>query len=187
MFNLIRQKSLIVFLEKFGVIIITILISVIIYIMKFNIFNFKESSGFFSNILSFSSILLGIVITMATLFLGYSNKQVVKKIKLRSADKLMFKYFLVPISTGIMVAVGSICLGLLSGENILSISLQLKLTIVYGIISTLFFLATIRIFLLMLIILKDVFRQDMNYQENTKNNIDNSTDNVEVYFDDSFK
>lgn len=187
MFDLRKQNFLIENIERFGVIVITILISFIIYKFKFNIFKFKESASFFSNILSFSSILLGIVITMATLFLGYSNKQVVKKIKLRNADKLMFKYFLIPISTGFIVAALSIYLGLLGGENILPQSLQLKLTIIYGTISTIFFLTTIRVFLLMLMILKDVFEQDMSCQDTVEDNVDNLNDNAEIYFDDSFK
>ncbi|BDR66752.1 hypothetical protein [Clostridium tetani] len=179
-----KNTTLIVLLEKISVITITIILAYITHYYKFNIFAFKEKESLFSNILSFVSILLGIVITMATLFLGYSNKQVVKKIKAKSADKLMFRYFLVPIITGIIASIGSIYFALISGEEVLTNLVELKLTIFYIIILSIFFLSTIRVFFLMLMILKDVFEEDINKQEDESR----INKDIEVNFDnDVFK
>lgn len=187
MSNIKKNEFLIVLLEKIGVIIIAVGLGYIVYFYNFNIFAFKEKESLFSNILSFASILLGIVITMATLFLGYSNKQVVKKIKSKSADKLMFRYFLIPIITGIVTSIGSIYLSLISGEEILVKSTELRLTIFYVMILSIFFLSTIRVFFLMLMILKDVFEEDIEKQEEEKDK-SKSNENAEVNFDnDVFK
>ncbi|HBJ1652505.1 TPA: hypothetical protein LA460_002393 [Clostridium botulinum] len=174
-------KNIIIILEKYTVAFITILIISALYYYKINIMKLNDISELFSNITSFVSIMLGILVTMATLFLGYANKQIVKTIRIKNAHKLIFRYFLLPISTGIILAVGTITLATMISQKIISQDQGILITSIYGGFATIFLISTIRIISLMLIILKEVFDEDVTYSKAKEDNKIKKT--IEVHFD----
>ena len=153
-------------IERIFVIIMTIIALIISIKFNFRIDLLGEYQTLLSNTISFSSIFIGVLMTLVGLLLGYVNKDVIKKI---NANDLLVKYFIFPILSGILVVAMSLILGVLLGEK--AIANQVFLNIISKIWFTMtvyFILSTIRVIWLMLIILKEVFQEDIEEEKDKK-------------------
>lgn len=164
--------------ERFAPIIISFVFFLICLLGKLNLGHLKDYKVLFTNTISFASIFIGIITTMATLFLGYSGKQVVREIKEYNADNILSKYFSKPIFLGLVLVIASMMLPNIIEEKVISnIEWLNVISSLWVSIATFFILATIRILWLMLGILRSVFNEDTNEAQEEK------TDEVEVHFE----
>ncbi|MDU2491145.1 MAG: hypothetical protein E7D27_11270 [Clostridium celatum] len=156
-------------IERVVVIIMTIIALIISIKINFRIDLLGEYQTLLSNTISFSSIFIGVLMTLVGLLLGYVNKEVIKKIRIKNANDLLVKYFIFPILAGVVVVAMSLILGVLLGEK--AITNQLLLNIIskmWFAMTVYFILSTIRVIWLMLIILKEVFQEDIEEEKDKK-------------------
>lgn len=159
-----------ILLERFGVLILSLLAIYFTFTTGFRVDMLKEYQSLLSNTISFVSIFIGVLMTLVGLLLGYANKEVIKRIKVRNANDLLVKYFTYPIIAGIVLVVSSLAIGTIYDEKIINNINILKLISQLWVFIVIYFTgSTIRVMSLMLSILKEVFVEDICIEE--KNNI----------------
>jgi len=169
-----NQKKIgpIIILERFIIVPISVFIVILLLLKNFRLDSLKDYKSLFANTISFSSILLGVLLTLVGLLLGYANKNVIKRIRSRNANGLLVDYFVFPIISGFIIVVSSLVLGNIFEQQIISNLIYLKIISSTWIFFVAYFiLATLRITSLMLIILKEVFYEDVTEEENPKKRI----------------
>ncbi|WP_346879292.1 hypothetical protein [Clostridium sp. UBA7791] len=156
-----KKNNIIALLERALPIIISLAGSLMALATGFRIDLLHDYNKLFSNTISFSSIFIGMLMTLVGLILGFASKYVIKRIKSKNADKILITYFKKPIFAGIILVVVCLVLSNLFDENILTNITILKIISTLWIMVLIYFLtATIRVLFLTFIILKEVFHED---------------------------
>lgn len=183
------KNTLAALFERISASLISIIVCIIIIVCGFRLDLLKSYQNLLSNIISLSSILLGALITLIGLLLGYANKAVVKRIKIRNADSLLTKYFIWPILSGFIIVVSSFILGNVFDEALIKSKIVLEvITWVWTFVLSYFISSTFRIAFLMLIILKEVFHEDVNAENSCKKDCAEEINTNDINFDeDVFK
>lgn len=174
------RKAIAVF-ERIIAVLLSFIICGVTILMGLRIDRLKNYKDLFSNTISFASILTGVLMTLAGLLLGYASKVVVKRIKERNANNILVSYFCKPLIAGFTIVIMSLILSNLFDEKLIKSWLMLEvITSLWGFFVTYFICSTIRIFLLMLYILKEVFNEDIKTDDDKKVI---SSENNQLHFD----
>lgn len=171
--------------ERFGILILSLLAIYFAFKIDFRIDQLESYHSLLDNTINFVSIFIGVLMTLVGLLLGYANKEVIKRIKVRNANDLLVKYFTYPVIAGTVLVFLSLVLGTVYDEKIINNIKILKFISQSWIFIAIYFTgSTIRVMSLMLSILKEVFAEDVRVEEkeNSVNrlSVDECTyDNVE--------
>lgn len=176
-----KKNKIIGILETFIPSVVTAVGFIYAWIINFRIDLLKDYDKLFSNTISFSSIFIGMLITLVGLILGFASKYVIRRIKSKNADRVLISYFKKPIFIGIALVIMCLVLSNLFDEIILNSLLVFKLISSTWLALVIYFLfSTIRVLLLTFMILKEVFYEDT---EETPYNEKNKNENI-IKFDD---
>lgn len=147
-------------LERIGPLVISMIICFLSF--RFNI-DFSELSDYkfiYSNIISFSSIIIGFLITMVSILITLTNKRVMIKIRELKADNLLKSYFVFPILSGLFLVLLSIILGIVFDSNGLNVN-NGTMTSIWIFTLVYFVTTTCRIFIIMLKLLNRVHEEEL--------------------------
>lgn len=141
--------------ERIAPITLTIIIVIISSFSHVDFSKIKDYKFLYSNIISFSSIIIGFLITMVSILITLTGKRVLKKIHEENADNLLSGYFIYPIASGVVLALYSIISGILFDESVYFVSSKV-MSIIWIALVAYFVLTTCRIFYIMLKLLKSI-------------------------------
>lgn len=159
-------KPIMAYIERWLPFITACVVTFIVYKYKFTLNSLANYSQLFSNTIDFSSIFIGVLMTLVGLILGFSSKAVIKRIKTRDADSILISYFVKPVVSGMIVVIFSLFLNNYFDEmKIKQLYVSSMSTMIWVYCTTYFFSSTIRVLYLMLMILKEVFYEDITEQE----------------------
>lgn len=152
--------------ERIGPLIISLIIFGLAFLLKLDFSTLSDYKFVYSNVVSFSSIIIGFLITMVSILITLTNRKVMIKIREMKADNLLKYYFVCPIVTGLVLTIFSIILGIAFDDKQLRLS-KAMLTDVWIFLSAYFVCTTLRIFIIMLKLLSRVHEEEL-YPESKK-------------------
>ncbi len=163
-----NSTLLVAIAERFIPMTLAIVVVCAAFIFKVDLYNIGDYKFVYSNIISFSSIIIGFLITMVSILVTFTGKRVMRLIKSNRAENLLKSYFSFSIASGVVVALLSILLGIIFDyfaaaelntlPNIFSMTRALSILWIF--LFSYFMSATARVFYVMLRILKSVIEEE---------------------------
>ncbi|CEQ10651.1 Uncharacterised protein [[Clostridium] sordellii] len=185
------KKGIIYFLENKLISVVCIASLLYFTYNKLNILEIENYNVFISNIITVTSIFIGILMSMLGFLLTISGKDIVKRIKEFKVHKKIINYFILPTISGVLIVIISILISLFK-INKININVLICISIILGVLIVYFTLSFIRIITLMYFILINVFEEDekseiLNTKKNESseinlNNINEVFDNPEEFY-----
>lgn len=161
--------------------------TIISILFRFNFYLLKGYEQLFANAITFTSILIGVLMSMIGFVLGFSNKEVIDRVKNQGVSTVLIKYFIKPIVAGIAIVILSLILGAIIKQDCkLNETIYVLLTALWGALAIYFIVSTLRILILMYLILMEAFAENSEKKTSKSFESPNSSqeESINVSFDD---
>ncbi len=172
------RSKIISFLESRLISIVCIISLLIATFYKVNISDIISYETLLTNIITVTSIFIGILMSMLGFLLTVSGKAVVKNIKKFGVHRKIINYFIMPTFSGVIIVILSICISLFDAGKI-NRNIAIVTSILWIMLIIYFILSFLRIIILMYFILINVFEEEDHENRILKGNYEEDKSSLE--------